>query len=564
MLFKNPLPFLYGVLIPVIFQAATLFAATGEKAAVVTPDYRATQAAIEILKQGGNAVDAAVAAHWVLSVVAPQSSGIGGGGLFLFYDVGTRRILFFDGSVKAPAKASPEMFLDASGKLFQDQSGRNVGGLFVGVPGALKLAEEVHAKYGTHKFSFSKLLDPAIQYAEKGTLVSADLAKEIRKNEKRLELLDPGKGIFFKNGATLEEGEIFYQPELAKTLKLIQNKGTDPFYRGSIAKAVERSVRKSAYQPGRLTEKDLKNYEISERSSLHSSYQGYDLFSAAPPSDGGVTLFSALNVLSHFGIPGLGPTAETYHLLIETQRKAFSNRAGVADPDLFEIPLQGLLSELRARDWADGIRLDQIAKNDGIHEQEIGGKRNFQSTSLIVADPQGNIAIFSATLGNAFGSALRVAGHGFFLNDLLADFALDPASIKDPQSPELISGGQRPRGPEAPVIVFKDGKPVLAANAYGAEDPAAILLNVLVQRIDLGASCAGAVESPRVLFRGKGLHMEPGLYGQEVIRLKLDLLGHEIEKEDLLGIAQMVCFDGGSGRISGESDFRASGEAEAF
>ncbi len=564
MLLKKTLHSLLGFFISGFFLMVPVFGATGEKAVVVTPDPRATQAALEVLKQGGNAVDAAVTAQWVLNVVAPQSSGIGGGGLLLFYDIGTRRILSFDGSVKAPAKASPEMFLDASGKLLSYQPERNTGGLPVGVPGILKLAEEVHAKYGTRKFPFPKLFNPAIRYAEEGTPVSADLADALRENEKRLELLDPGKAVFFESGKPFDEGQTVYQPELAKTFRLIQTRGTAPFYKGTIAKEIERTVRKSVFQPGRLRGRDFEDYRVVSRSPLHATYQGYDLFTPGAPSSGGIMLFRALNILSHFGIPGLGQVPETYHLLAETQKAAFVDRDGIADPDLFDLPIQELLSEAWAQDRAGNIRFDHVVKSGGMPGQASGEGKNPAGSSIIVVDPQGNIVVLSATLGDVFGSALRVEEYGFFLNNLIADLAADPSATEDPQSPELVSGGQRPRGPEAPVFVFKDGKPSLIANAYGAEDPAAILFNMLVQKIDLGASCAGAVESPRVLTRGDELRVESAINEQESVRVKLDLLGHKIKNEELLGIAQMVCFDEGSGRITGESDFRADGEAAGF
>ncbi|MEI7751772.1 MAG: gamma-glutamyltransferase, partial [Candidatus Omnitrophota bacterium] len=494
----------------------SLQAATGEKAMVVSSDPRATQAALEVLKQGGNAVDAAVAAQWVLGVVEPQTSGIGGSGLFLFYDIGTRRILSFDGSVKAPAKAFPKMFLDESGKPLSYQPERNTGGLSVGVPGLLKLAEEVHAKYGTHKFPFDKLMEPAIHLAEEGAEVSAVLAKALRENAKRLALLDPEKTIFFEKGVLLEEGQKFSQPELAKAFRLIQTKGAESFYEGAIAKAIARAIRKDAYRPGLLDEKDLGAYTIAGRDPIHATYQGYDLFSAGPPADGGVMLFRAINLLSSFGIPGFGQAPETYHLLGETQKIAFSNRSGVADPDLFDVPLKELLSEAWAQDRASVIKFDEVLKSDDMKVAvPERGKRRFGS-SIMIVDSQGNIAILAATLGDAFGSALRVPGYGFFLNDLLTDFVADPSSVKDPQSAELISGGQRPRGPEAPVFIFKNGKPSILLNAYGPVDLAAVLLNVVVQKLDLGASCSGAVGSPRLLVQDRALRMESGLYDQEM------------------------------------------------
>ena len=275
-------------------------------------------------------------------------------------------------------------------------------------------------------------------------------------------------------------------------------------------------------------------------------------------------LFRGLHLLSRFGIPGFGQAPETYHLLGETQKVAFSNRSGVADPDLFDIPLKELLSEAWAQDRMGSIKFDQVLKPDEMKSEVPGEGRKRTGSSVTIVDPQGNIAIFAATLGDAFGSALKVPGYGFFLNNLLTDFTADPSSIKSPQSSELISGGQRPRGPDAPVLIFKKGKPSILLNAYGPDDPAAVLLNVMIQKIDLGASCSEALESPRILAQGGVLRMESGLYDQEMIRLKLALLGHDIEKESTLGLTQIVCFEEGSGRIEGESDPRANGEAAGF
>ncbi len=545
------------------FFSPCLQAATGEKAMVVTPDSRATQTAIEILKQGGNAVDAAVAAGWVMTVVSPQSSGIGGGGLFLFYDIGTRRILFFDGSVRAPGNAKPEIFRDAQGKLLSYRE-RSLGGLSVGVPGFLKLTEEIHAKYGTHKFPFEKLFDPAILLAENGTEVSAELSGALRENADRLSLLDPEKTTFFKGGLPLGAGEKLQQPELVKAFRLIQKRGSSAFYRGAIAGAMTRAVRKNKLRSGTMSDRDLEGYAAVEREPLHSTYQGYDLFSAGPPADGGVMLFRALNILSHFGMPGLGRSPEAYHLLGETQKVALAYRGGVADPDMFEVPLKELLSEAWAQNQAGTIKFDQVIAPMGDARKDGGLEKRRSGISVMIVDTHGNIAILCATLGDAFGSALKVPGFGFFLNDLLTDFDAEISSGKDGSTAEVMTGGQRPRGPEAPVFLFKDGKPAMLANAYGAEEPAAVLLNILVPRIDLGVSCAEAVESSRVLARGGALNLEKGLWDHETIHLKLELLGHKMVQRDALGLTQMVCFEQGSGNIEGESDPRGAGTAAGF
>lgn len=552
-----------ALLLSLLFSPA-LWAATGEKAMVVSPDSRATQAALEVLKKGGNAVDAVMAAQWMLNVAEPQASGIGGGGLFLFYDIGTKRILSFDGSVKAPKAAFPNMFLGQDPKPLPYQPDRNTGGLSVGVPGLLKLMEDVHAKYGTHKFPFSKLMDPAIQQAEKGTEVSPALAAAIRENASRLTLTDPKQTVFFENGVPLKEGQKFSQPELVKGLRLIQSKGADVLYKGAIAKAIAQTLRKNPARKGSLVQKDLESYTIASREPVHGNYQGYDLFSAGPPAEGGVMLLRELNLLSALNGAAFGQGPELYHLLGEVQKVVLSNHSGVADPDLFDVPVQELLSEAWAEKWAKTLKIDGALKADSAKVQgpESGKKR--AGSSIMAVDPQGNIAILTATLGDTFGSALRVPGYGFFLNDQLTDFTADPQTVQDPQSAARVSSGQRPRGAEAPTFIFKDGRPVVLLSAYGQEDPAAVLLNVIVQKSDLGASCSGAMEAPRLLVRERSLHMEPGLYEKENVRLKLSLLGHDIEKEEPLGVAQMICFEEGSGTIEGQKDPRASGEAAGF
>ncbi len=530
-----------------VFPSLFVQAAEGKKAMAVTPDPRATQAALEILEEGGNAVDAAVAAQWVLSVVMPQATGLGGSGLFLFYDIGTRRILFFDGSAAAPAKSSADLFFDKNGGLLPYAPDRNTGGASVGVPGLLKLAEEVHAKYGTRKFPFAKLFEKAIREAEDGTEINKPLAEALKKNEQRIALTGPFPAVFSE-----EEG-VIVQHGLAKAFRLIQAKGTDVFYKGTIAKAIEKAVRKDAYRPASLTGRALGSYSVKTRDPVHTTYQGYDLFSAGPPASGGMMLFRALHVLSRFGMSGFGQAPEMYHLLGETQKAALFNRSAVADPDFFDVPFEEVLSEAWAENHAASIKFDRVSKEGEVPKETPEESPGRDGVSVMVVDPQGNIAAISSTLGDAFGSGLFVAEYGFFLNNLLAGF-----------SEGRISAGERPPGREAPTLVFKEGRPAVLLDAYGPSDPAALLLNILVQKIDSGASCAAAIESPRLLTRGRTLFLESGLYHQETTRLKLELLGHALEKKDPIGFAQMVCFDEGSDRIVGESDPRGGGEAAGF
>ncbi len=538
--------------------------ATGEKAMVVTSDPRATQAALEVLKEGGNAVDAAIAAQWVLSVVQPQASGIGGSGQLLFYDAPMRRIIFFDGNVRAPGGATRGMFLNKEGGLPAYQPDRNTGGLPVGVPGLLKLLQEVHSQFGTRKFPFNKLFDAAIRYAEKGAEVSEPLAQALQEQASRLSLFDASQKDLFENGQPLAEGQKLFQPDLAKTFRLIQTKGGGAFYEGDIAKAMVREVRKNPFRAGSLDYRDLEQYAIVRRDPVHGTYRDYDLFSLGAPSSGGIMLIRGLNLLAHFDAAGLGKTMDIFHLLQEIQKIAFTNHAAIADPDLFNIPEEELLSQEWAQSKAGSIRFDKALKVEGPEKAHSEDMKKPARSSILVADAQGNRVALSATLGDAFGSAVKVPGYGFFLNNQLTDFDMDPGSAGGPESPNAIAPGQRPRNAAAPVFVFKEGRPLLVLDAYGTEEPAAVLLNVLVLKLDLGVSCGDAMEAARVLNANGVMQLEPKLYEDGILRTRLELLGQKLEEKESLGCAQMICSGDGSGQVTGESDPRGSGEAAGY
>lgn len=539
-----------------IFFSPVIEAAVGEKAAALTSDPRATNAALEILVQGGNAVDAAVAAAWVLQVVQPQSAGLGGSGYLLFYDIGMRRVLFFDGSVEAPAKVFAEMFFDEKGELRPYQPDRNTGGLPVGTPGLLHLLEEVHSRYGTRKFSFTKLFEPAIKEAEASAAISEPLAQAILENKERLAFFEESRAIFLPNSQPLSAGQKILQQDLVKTFRLIQSKGIQTFYHGEIAKAMVKVVQKNSYQPGFLNYRDLGNYKIIVRQPIHATYMGHDIFSASPPASEGVMLFRGLNILSHFGLAGLGETADTYHVLAETQKLAFTSLASLADPDIFEVPLEELLSESWAQGRADSIKFDKILPTKNSSPEISKSNQHQELSSILITDAHGNIAVLTTTLGDVFGSAVMVPGYGFFLNNQLTDFDATSQAVKEKEAVNIPSPGQRPRSPVVSTLVFDKGKPWLVMNADGSESPAATLMNIFVNKIDFGKSCAEAIKAPRVLQEGDILWMEPELYGQETMRLKLELLGHVVKKNEKIGSAQMICFDESSGKINGETDPR--------
>lgn len=565
MFLKKTLAFTF--LLPCLFFNALPLgrAAVYEKTAVVTSEPLATQAALEVLKAGGNAVDAAVAAQWILSVVQPHACGPGGSAQFLFYDAAMRRVLFFDGNIRAPGKASRGMFLDEKGELPDYTPDRNTGGFSVGVPGWLLLLEEVHAEFGTRKFSFARLLDPAVRQAAEGIEVSESLARALRRHLSRLKLTKAFSEDFQKNGQPLAEGQKWKQPALAKAYRMIQEKGSrQAFYEGAIGKAMVRAVQKCPFYPGLINFRDLESYKVVRRNPVHGTYQGYDLFSFSAPSAGGILTLEALNVLAQFDVPGLAKSPDIFHLLQETQKITFSNCSAVADPDFYEIPEAALLAPQRGQALAGKIKFEKTYKPEKTKDTFADPVQDPVRASVLVADDKGNLVIVISSLGDALGAAVRVPEFGFFLNNQMTDFDSTPEIVRDPEAANGIAPGQRPRNREAPFFVFDQGRPRLMAAAYGPEEPAGVLLNLLTLSLGIGTSCKEAIEAPRVLNVQGVMKMEPPLFRDGLLRTRLELLGQRLEEKEALGLADMICFESNSGKISVETDPRGSGEAAGF
>jgi len=330
-----------------LFFSNNLIAAIGESAMVVTAHPLATDAALDVLKEGGNAVDAAIAAQWVLNVVEPHSSGIGGGGFFLFYEKATGRVYTLDGREKAPEETVPYMYLDDARKPIPYIPDRVTGGHSVGVPGTLKLLKTVHDRFGSEQFFFSSLFEPAIQLAEQGFPISKRLAKFIEEHQDRLILFEASGDIFLnETGQALQEGRILVQSDLAETFRLIQRDGIRVFYEGEIAQDIVECVRSAPYRPGTLKTSDLTYYNVKERNAILGNYRGYQIFSMGPPSSGGTTLVEALNILESFDLASSGRDAGFIHIFSEAQKLAFQDRnAYLGDPDFSNIPVREITSK---------------------------------------------------------------------------------------------------------------------------------------------------------------------------------------------------------------------------
>ncbi len=554
------------VVLGLIFSPNTLHADTmGSRAMAVTADSHATRAAYEVLQKGGNAVDAAIAAQWVLNVVEPQSSGIGGGGFFLYYDAAAKRIYAFDGREKAPEESHPEMFLEENGRPCQYKPDCITGGRPVGVPGVLKLLQHVYDRFGSKKFSFGELFDPGIKLAEDGFPISPRLAHFIKTEKDRLNHFESSKKVFLDSfGRPLLSGTLLVQPDLAATFRTIQKQGTTAFYEGEIAEDIVDAVRKSPLHRGNMKKTDLMYYEVKVREPVQGTYRGYDFFSMSPPSSGGTTLIEALNILEIYPMTSKARTADGVHLFSEAQKLAFQDRnESIGDPDFVKVPVMKLISKKYAAERAELIKMDSVIRDDETPSKTPPMDAP-NTTHISIVDEQGNMAAFTSTIEDIFGSALMVPGRGFFLNNELTDFDLEPKNARGKLKANAPEGEKRPRSSMTPTFIFKQGKPVLVLGSPGGSKIIGIILNLVVNVLDFGMSIEAAMAAPRVINRAGSIEMEPNAYDMFELRRELERRGHSVVRTEAFGNAQAIYINPDSGVMTGVSDLRGEGEAAGY
>lgn len=539
-------------------------ARTAQKAMVVTAHPLATEVALRILKEGGNAADAAVCAQWVLNVVEPQSSGIGGGGFFLYYEAATKRVFSFDGRETAPVDFKSEAFLDAKGQPIPYEPDRITGGMSVGVPGLLRMLHEVHDRFKSKKYSFSELFEPAIYLAEQGFPVSPRMAHFLEAEQGRLKLFKETRRIFFDAaGAPWKADTVMKIPELAETFRMIQQNGVNYFYEGPIAEDIVKAVKEAEFRPGIMKRDDLFYYHAAERPAVYGTYRGFDIFSMGPPSSGGTTLIEALNILELYTLRLHGRSADGIHLISEAQKLAFEDRNRyLGDPDFLEIPVKQLLSKEYARERSQLMNFQSVS---GQKPQPVPIAEEPNHTShLSIADEYGNLVAFTTTIEAVFGSGIVVPGRGFFLNNELSDFDPVPRDAKGVLAANAPEPEKRPRSSMTPAFVFREGKPVLVVGSPGGPRIIASVLNVIVNVLDFEMPIAAAVGAPRILNRGGSTELEAGLYYDMEVRSGLESKGHKVELIPDFGNAQVIFFEGDPQSFKGISDPRGEGRADGY
>jgi gamma-glutamyltranspeptidase/glutathione hydrolase len=494
--------------------------ATGTGGAIATVDLDASAAGLEVLRHGGNAVDAAVAAAATLGVTEAYSAGIGGGGFMVVYLAGKRRVVTIDGRETAPAAFRENSFIDPATRAPIPFAERVTSGLGVGVPGTVATWQRALRDYGTRPLG--RLLRPAIRVAERGFVVDQTFHDQTASNAARFAAFPATAELFLPGGAPPAVGSVLRNPDLARTYRLLARHGTGPFYRGRIAEAIADTVQDPPVdpastlnvRPGVMTTDDLAAYRALERPPTRVGYRGYRVYGMGPPSSGGSTVGEALNILEGYDLGGESSTQALFHYL-EASRLAFADRnRWVGDPDHVDVPLRGLLSQ----GFADERRclIGETANVSPVPPGDpfppfgpgcpAGGvavtspAERPATTHLSVADRWGNVVSYTLTIEQTGGSGIVVPGYGFLLNNELTDFNPVPlfAGVPDPNLP---APGKRPRSSMSPTIVFRDGRPVLAVGSPGGATIITTVLQILVEHLDRGATLPEAIAAPRVSQR---------------------------------------------------------------
>jgi gamma-glutamyltranspeptidase/glutathione hydrolase len=496
-------------------QAASTAGAGPFKAVVSAANPMASEAGLSILKQGGSAADAAIATMLALTVVEPQSSGIGGGG-FIVYQPANGPVGSIDGREKAPGVASPKQFLDENGKPMPFMQAAT-GGRSVGVPGNVALAAEAHRKWG--KLPWAKLFEPAIKLAE-GFTISPTMARFIAFGQDSLKQAGPeGRALYYdKDGAPLKAGTTFRNDKLAAALRLIAAKGADGFYKGPIAQAIVKTVSTAEANPTAMTLADLAAYKAEVRAPVCGSYRQYKICGMGPPSSGGTGVLAMLKQLERFDMKGLGkdnPVA--WHLFAESQRLAIADREKwIGDPGFVEVPTKGLADPayLAARSSLidaggrigkaePGMPAGAPVARVNAADNEVAGTTNFA-----VADAMGNITTWTSTVEKTFGSGL--VAEGFVLNNELTDFNFAPED-QGKLTANHVQPGKRPRSAMSPTIVYDaSGKAILAIGAAGGVTIIAQVSKAIIGVLDWGLPVEEAIALPQLIAIGDRFAVEKG------------------------------------------------------
>jgi gamma-glutamyltranspeptidase / glutathione hydrolase len=527
----------------------------------------ASQVGVDIMKRGGNAVDAAVAIGLALSVVWPSAGNLGGGG-FMLVRRADGKTTAIDYREMGPAAAHRNVYLNSKGEYIPESS--TYGHRAAGVPGTVAGFAYALEKYGTLKWA--DVAEPARRFAADGFPVWHTLASSLSGASRSLSRYPETRRIFLRDGKPYQEGEIFKQPELAQTLARMIKGGWREFYEGRTADLIVASMKRSDAAHPWMTLEDLRNYRVVEREPLRSSYRGYEIVTIPPPSSGGVAMIEMLNLLERYDIKAQGfGSSRNVHLLAEVMRRAFADRAEfLGDADFVKVPVAGLTSRKYADKVAASISLDHATASTDIGHGTPAGPESEETTHFTVVDKDGTVVSNTYTLNDSFGNKITVEGAGFLLNNEMDDFAPKPGS---PNLYGLIQGEanavaarKRPLSSMTPTIVLKDGKLWFAIGSPGGPTIINTVMQVIINVVDHGMQLQQAIDAPRVHHQWlpDQIVYEPFGLAPDVTRA-LQAMGHKlVDRPRYMGDCQGIMIEEKSGMRLGASDPRLNGRAVGY
>ena len=520
---------------------------------VATEQELASRIGLDILKAGGNAVDAAVGIGFARAVALPNAGNLGGGGFMMVHDAKTGKSVALDFREVAPLKATRNMYLDDKGNVINGKS------LYthyaVGVPGTVAGMEHALKKWGT--MPLDKVIAPSIALAEKGFPVSETLAKILRQEQKNMGKWPATTEIFWKDGAPLKRGDLLVQKDLAQSMRLIAQQGAKAFYEGAIAQKIAAEM---APHAGAVTLQDLREYKVAEREPVRGTYRGYEVVTMPPPSSGGTHLVQILNMLEQWPLAQWGQnSAQTLHHMAESSKLAYADRSEyLGDPDFVKIPLKGLTSKRYAESLAKTIDPNRARPAKEIKPGQPQPYESDQTTHYSVVDKAGNAVAVTYTLNTNFGSGIVAKGTGILLNNEMDDFAAKPGVANAyglvGGDANAVAAKKRPLSSMTPTLVLKDGKPTLVTGSPGGARIITTVLQTVVNTIDFGNNPAEAAAAPRVhhQWTPDELRVEKGLSPDTLALLKQR--GHNIAVKPSMGRTQTIQIR--NGQLYGYSDPR--------
>ncbi len=558
----------------VLSSISAVFAAVpdpvrGRNAMVASQHELASQIGVEVMKKGGNAVDASIAVGIALAVVYPEAGNLGGGG-FMLVRLKDGRTTSIDYREMAPKAATRDIFVDENGELIRGDGGSTVGYRASGVPGTLAGFEMAFKKYGSGKVKWSDLIDPSIKLAKDGYVLTNRLAVLLYAYREWLARFPESNRIFLRNGKYYQEGEIFKQPELAQTLSRISELGAKEFYSGKTAQMIAADM---AANKGLITLEDLKNYVAKERIPLKGTYRGNEVVTMPPPSSGGIVMLQVLNMLEGYDVRAMGSgSSAKFHLLAEAMRRSFADRAEyMADPDFADVPVAKLIDKKYAAERRATINPEKASASKDIKFGELSAStEGTETTHYTVADADGNVVSNTYTINDLYGSRVTIKGTGVLMNDEMDDFAARPGR------PNLfglvqgernkVEGGKRPLSSMTPTIVLtKEGKPWFALGARGGPRIISAVLQTVINVIDHDMNIQQAIDAPRIHMQWLPDELAYEMYGISPDTMKiLTSYGHNFaQRPGNIASATGIMIDKDGVRL-GAIDSRSDGVAIGF